>query len=398
MSIFTRVADALTGGLIRRDEQARAAGVLPPARTDAPVLMGDAIMLPAVQRALTILTTSAAQLGLDVERGGDRLEGADMPSIVRRPSLDMSRSEFIAQLVMSLAATGNAFIMREGGTLPSETTQLTPLSPHEVGVARDGRGRIIYSYDGRTYLGGAGSRIVHLRYLAMPGQLRGTGPIQAAQTTMRSARDMRRYASQWWETGYPSGVLSTDQTLSSADAKAYRDAWNGLDAMGDPIPTTENPSRVKVLGKGAHYEPLLISPKDALWIEAQSFDTLEIARIFGVPTSLMLTALDGNSMTYSNVEQEWLGFVRFSLMAYLRPIEEALTELTPRGQRVRFNLDALLRADTMTRYQAHEIGLRAGFLTVAEVREIEHLPALATPPAPAPALEPAPTDQQEIPA
>ena len=133
---------------------------------------------------------------------------------------------------------------------------------------------------------------------------------------------------------------------------------------------------MRVLGKGLHYDPVLISPKDALWIEAQQFDTLEIARIFGVPSSLMMTAIDGNSMTYSNVEQEWLGFVRFGLMAYLRKIEDALTALTPRGQRVRFNLDALLRSDTTTRYAAHRTALEAGFLTRDEVRAIENLPAL----------------------
>jgi HK97 family phage portal protein len=187
---------------------------------------------------------------------------------------------------------------------------------------------------------------------------------------------MREYSSHWWETGHPSGILSTDDKLTPDEAAIYRRSWNYLDAEGQPIEQIDNPSRIRVLGKGLHYEPLMISPKDALWIEAQQFDTLEIARIFGVPSSLMMTAIDGNSMTYSNVEQEWLGFVRFGLMAYLRKIEDALTQLTPRGQTVRFNLDALLRSDTTSRYNAHEVALRAGFLTRDEVRAIENLPPL----------------------
>ena len=133
---------------------------------------------------------------------------------------------------------------------------------------------------------------------------------------------------------------------------------------------------MRVLGKGLHYDPVLISPKDALWIEAQQFDTLEIARIFGVPSSLMMTAIDGNSMTYSNVEQEWLGFVRFGLMAYLLVDPGRPHGAHPAGQRVRFNLDALLRSDTTTRYAAHRTALEAGFLTRDEVRAIENLPAL----------------------
>lgn len=384
MSIFTRAADALLGGVARRQEQNVASGIIPPARSEsAPVLTSEAAVLPAVHRALQIIGTSVGQLGLTVERGSgtDRriLEGSDVPAYIRRPNLDMSRSEFLEQIALSMATTGNAYIWREGGDLPTETNELHPLDPHSVVAWRDEKRRLIFSYDGKDYPAGrAGNvgRIVQTRYLTMPGAVRGIGPIAAAQTTMRSARDMREYSSKWWETGHPSGILSTDDKLTPDEAALYRRSWNQLDAEGNPIEQLDNPSRIRVLGKGLHYDPLMISPKDALWIEAQQFDTLEIARIFGVPSSLMMTAIDGNSMTYSNVEQEWLGFVRFGLMAYLRKIEDALTQLTPRGQTVRFNLDALLRSDTTTRYNAHRTAIEAGFLTRDEVRAIENLPPL----------------------
>ncbi|WP_114856465.1 phage portal protein [Brachybacterium sp. YJGR34] len=407
MSIFTRAADALLGGVARRQSVNVASGIIPPPRdSSAPVLTREAAHLPAVHRALQIIGTSVGQLGLTVERGSgaDRviLEGADVPAYIRRPNLDMSRAEFLEQIALSMATSGNGYIWREGGDLPTETNELHPLSPHTVTPWRDEKGRLFFAYDGKDYPAGrAGKvgRIVQTRYLTLPGSTRGIGPIAAAQTTMRSARDMREYSSNWWETGHPSGILSTDDKLTGDDARTYRRVWNHLDpATGEPIAQDENPSRIRVLGKGLHYEPLMISPKDALWIEAQQFDTLEIARIFGVPSSLMMTAIDGNSMTYSNVEQEWLGFVRFGLMAYLRKIEDALTALTPRGQRVRFNLDALLRSDTTTRYRAHESALRAGWLTPDEVRGIENMPPLtaaqreqiaATTPAPAPQENPA---------
>lgn len=384
MSIFTRAADALLGGVARRQASNVANGIIPPPRdASAPVLMSEAAHLPAVHRALQIIGTSVGQLGLSVERGTGAgrqiLEGSEMPAYIRRPNLDMSRSEFLEQLALSMATTGNAYIWREGGDLPTETNELHPLDPYAVTAWRDEHKRLIFTYDGKDYLAGrAGNvgRIVQTRYLTMPGAVKGIGPIGAAQTTMRSARDMREYSSHWWETGHPSGILSTDDKLTPDDAATYRRFWNMLDPEGQPLEQLDNPSRIRVLGKGLHYEPLMISPKDALWIEAQQFDTLEIARIFGVPSSLMMTAIDGNSMTYSNVEQEWLGFVRFGLMAYLRKIEDALTQLTPRGQTVRFNLDALLRSDTTSRYNAHEVALRAGFLTRDEVRAIENLPPL----------------------
>ena len=56
--------------------------------------------------------------------------------------------------------------------------------------------------------------------------------------------------------------------------------------------------------------------------------------------------------------------------------------LALRGQDVKFNAGALLRTDLNTRYESYEIGLRAGFLTLDEVRELEDrepLPAAAPP-------------------
>lgn len=373
MNWLTRMLDNLTGGIQRRHEANIAAGIIPPARDSLPVSISEAATIPAVFRALQIIQAAVEQLSIDVERGGVTLTGADVPALVRRPCLDMPRSQFLGYVATSLAATGNAFIMREGGPTATETTQLTPLNPHAVTVWHDKHGVPLFDYDGRTY---TSDRIKHLKFLALPGMFRGIGPIQAAQNTMRSARDMNAYSAQWWETGQPSGVLTSNDRLTPDDARQYRNLWNQLDEDGNPLTQTDNPSRIRVLGKGLHYEPILISPKDAMWIEAQQFDTLDIARIFGVPSSLMLTAIDGNSMTYSNVEQEWLGFIRFTLSSYTRKIEEALTELAPRGQTVRFNFEALLRADTSSRYAAHEIAIRAGFMTIDEVRAIENLPPL----------------------
>lgn len=52
--------------------------------------------------------------------------------------------------------------------------------------------------------------------------------------------------------------------------------------------------------------------------------------------------------------------------------------LLPRGQSARFNLNAVLRPDTKTRYEAHALAIQTGFLTIDEVRDIEGLPPLTT--------------------
>jgi hypothetical protein len=64
------------------------------------------------------------------------------------------------------------------------------------------------------------------------------------------------------------------------------------------------------------------------------------------------------------------------MQPYLTKIEEHFTGLLPRPQFAKFNLDALLRADTLARYQAHAIALTNGIKTVTEIREHEDMPPL----------------------
>ncbi len=190
---------------------------------------------------------------------------------------------------------------------------------------------------------------------------------------------MRDYATGWFTDGQaqPNGVLSTDQRLTSEQAADYKQLWNAGADGG-----------VRILGAGLQYSPIMLKPADAQWLEARNFNVTQVARLFGVPASLMLAPVEGTNLTYQNVEQEWLAYVRFSLMAYLREIEEALTACLPRGTSARFDVGALLRPDTSARYQAYQTGITAGFLLRSEARQREHLPpvdGIDDQPAPAPA-------------
>jgi phage portal protein BeeE len=90
----------------------------------------------------------------------------------------------------------------------------------------------------------------------------------------------------------------------------------------------------------------------------------------------MIGGETGKSMTYANVEQQSLNLVTYTLRPYLTKLESAFSLMLPRPQYVRFNLDALLRADLKTRYEAHQIALASKFKTPDEVRDLEELPPL----------------------
>jgi HK97 family phage portal protein len=382
MALFQDIYDRLAGGIQRAYKLADATGYVPPqpptrGRNVGNVAATDALSLSTVYRAIQIHATAASQLPLRAERDGVTI--SPTPALVLKPDLEQSRSAFIEYTIVSLYTDGNAFwkLTRAGSDSrrPGEVVNITPLNPAEVTVKVTrsplGVDTIRFAYRGADY---TDRDIRHLKLLRVPGLHRGLGPIQAAQVELRGALDARDYGSMWLSDGnMPDGVLTTDQVLAPGMANQYKNLWYGRDIDGKQLEGDAKASagRLRVLGAGMSYSPLLLKPSDLQFLETQQFNTTQIARLMGTPASLLLAAVEGNSQTYSNVEQDWIGYVRFSLMKALREMEEAITDVLPGKQTTRFTLEVLMRTDTKTRYEGHKLAIDAGWLTDDEVRGIE---------------------------
>lgn len=366
---LNEVPDAPTGG-----------PEIPTRQRQAAVTTERALSLSTIYRGIQIHATAACQLSIGVERSGEII---DTPQLVQQPDIDETRSAFIEYTIVSLYVDGNAF-WRVTRSPAGQVVNLTALNPHEVSVNveydRNNVETITYGWRGLKL---TPRDIRHLQLLRVPGLRRGLGPIQAAQIEVRGALDARDYGAMWLtDSNMPDGVLSTDQELAPGDAKKYKRVWYNRNpetgAKEADAPDEAIGERLRVLGKGLSYTPLLLKPSDVQFLETQQYSTIQMARLIGAPASIMLVAVEGSSETYSNVEQEWIGYVRFSLMKSLREIEEAFTSLLPRGQKARFKVDALLRSDTKTRYEAHGMSLdpQKGWATQDEVRALEGMAPL----------------------
>jgi len=326
------------------------------------VTVGEALTLPSVYRAVSILTTTSKQMSIQTVRDDREVSS---PSFIRQPNPLTSRSTFIEQTIVSLSTQGNAywFIDRDSA---GKLIALTPLNPLDMLVETDTAGKIVrYQYQGITYLP---QRIKHLALFQPPGSPLGLGPIQAASASIHGAIELRDYASQWFEKGgVPSGVLRTDQFITDEQVAAAKAAWNE---------TAGAKNGVAVLGSNWNYAPVYLKPEELQFLQNQAYSVTEVARLFGVPATLMLTSAEGTSLTYQNVSQEWLAFIRFTLMQYLIVIEDALTDFLPGRQKAQFNLEAILRPDTMTRYESYKLAREAGWMTVDEIRAKEDMPPL----------------------
>ena len=112
------------------------------------------------------------------------------------------------------------------------------------------------------------------------------------------------------------------------------------------------------------------------FFELQGLTTRQIANAFGVK-GFQLN--DMEKSTYNNIEQQNRAFYSDTLQnvvtSYEQEMDYKLLTLQQRssGKYFRFNVDAILRSDILTRYQAHQIGINNGFLKISEAREKENL-------------------------
>lgn len=342
----------------------RSSIVPPPRSATSGVNSGDAIGIAAVYRGVSILSNAVKQIGVHLYRDDVKLEST--PLWVKQPDDKITRAEFMARTVTSMALAGNAYwrVSRNGR---GEVIKLEVLNPFDMLIKSTDSGDLAgYTYRGTTEYTTAD--IQHLKMLSVPGNLYGLGPIQACNAELRNAKDTRDFASKWFsDSGMAAQVVSPKVPVSPDTLIDIAESLRNAQTGGSVVAPTE-----------LSIQNLFLNPRDAMFVEVQNWNTSQVCRILGIPANMML-AEAGSSMTYSNVEQEQIAFTRYSLSAYYIEIEQAMSALLPRGTEARMNIDALLRNDTLTRYQAHQIAIAAGFKTIDEIRHDEKLAPLGAP-------------------
>ena len=365
MSLVTRVASALG---IRSESPLEMyevpVSIIPPSRERTIWTAPEkASRVGVAFTCVGIIATAAEQLSIDLERNGLSIPTS---AFVAKPDPDLEFEDWIHEIVTSLAFSGNAYLRtwRDDANHAIAARVLPPGKVHPFIDEKTGRKR--FAYGDKTY---STLEIKHLRYLKMTGELLGVGPIQAAQSELAGHMDLVEASAGWiTNSGVPSGMLTTEQHLDASQRKALLADWNAVPA-----------GRTRLMSNGLTYDGMTINPRDAQFLESRRFSKTEIADMFGVPSSLLLGVDKGASDTYANISQDWLGFVRFRLMRYVREIEISMSSMIPRGQRTRFNLEALLRSDAETRMKIHAEAIRAGVYSTEYARQIEHIPETAAP-------------------
>ena len=344
-----------------------------------------AMQMTAVYACVRILSEAVAGLPLHFyryEEDGSKEKAIDSNLyhlLHDEPNPEMSSFVFRETLMTHLLLWGNAYaqIIRNG---KGEIIALYPLMPNKMSVDRDENGKLYYTYtrsdcEPNTMNGSSvvlePKDVLHIPGLGFDG-LVGYSPIAMAKNAIGLAIATEEFGSKFFANGAaPSGVLEHPGTIK--DPTRVREAWQSQ------FGGSGNSGKVAVLEEGMKYTPISISPEQAQFLETRKFQINEIARIFRVPPHMVG---DLEKSSFSNIEQQSLEFVKYTLDPWVVRWEQSLSrsllsEDEKKQYFFKFNLEGLLRGDYQSRMNGYAIARQNGWMSANDIRELEDLDKLS---------------------
>lgn len=347
-----------------------------------PVNERTAMQTTAVYACVRILAEAVASLPLHVyeyqDDGGKKLVH-DHPLyylLHDEPNPEMTSFVFRETLMSHLLIWGNAYaqIIRDGA---GRVLGLYPLLPDKMDVQRDEKGNIYYVYSrnsdenpmfkeyGNIRL--KAEDVLHIPGLGFDGLI-GYSPIAMAKNAVGMTLACEEYGASFFANGAnPGGVLEHPGVLK--DPSKVRESWNSV------YRGVNNAHKIAVLEEGMKYQQIGIPPEEAQFLETRKFQINEIARLYRIPPH-MVGDLDKSS--FSNIEQQSLEFVKYTLDPWVIRWEQSLQRslLLP-GEKgkyfIKLNVDGLLRGDYQSRMNGYAVGRQNGWFSANDIREMENM-------------------------
>jgi len=347
-----------------------------------------AMQTSAVYACVRILSESIAGLPLHVyhynrDGGKERTPRHPLYRLLHdEPNSEMTSFVFRETLMAHLLIYGNAYaqIIRNGNGQP---IALYPLLPNKMDVSRSKSGELLYTYyrdadeAGLNAKGGyitlRKDEVLHIPGLGFDGLI-GYSPIAMAKNAIGMALATEDYGAAFFANGAnPGGVLEHPGVIKPEQADRLRESWQSQ--FGGA-----NAHRVAVLEEGLKFHQMSIPPEQAQFLETRKFQINEIARIFRVPPHMVG---DLEKSSFSNIEQQSLEFVKYTLDPWVVRWEQSLQQslLLPSEKTsifIKFNLDGLLRGDYQSRMNGYAVGRQNGWMSANDIRELEDMNRIPT--------------------
>lgn len=336
-----------------------------------------AMQVTAVYACIRILAETIASLPFFIYKrlpGGGKEKATDhslYTLLHDAPNPEITSLEFREAMMGHVALRGNSYaeIERNNG---GKAVGLWPIHPNNVTVKRSIDPPFLLYYkvmvNGRSVILRE-DQVLHIRGLSSNGII-GYDPITIARESIGLALAQEEYASRLFSNNArPGGVIEHPNELKDASAKRLKASWEAQHRG------LEKSHRVAVLEEGMKWKEISFSPENAQFMEARRFQTEEIAQLFRIPVSMLANL---KQPTFASVEQFSIDFVVHTIRPWLVRWEQAIkrslfTEADKRIYYPEIVVDALLRGDIKTRYEAYAIARGNGWMSANDIRSLENM-------------------------
>ncbi len=342
-----------------------------------PITVESALKQSAVWACVRVKQEDVAKLPCPLYRrlpdgkGKERATGHPAYALINsRPNRRDTAFDFRAFMQGQLDTRGNALAVKEFdargqvvGLWPVSWTAVTLMS------SADGRElfyRILLKSGQQVTIPSEG--VLHLRGLSLDG-VTGLSPIAYHRETIGLAIAAEKYGAAFFgNSARPSGIIKVKQVLGLEATQALRSSWEER-FKGDGNGGTA------VLDGEMDWTPISMDNTDAQYIETRVRSNQDIYRIYRMPPHKVG---DLDKATFSNIEQQSIEYVTDCLMSELVRWQQTLnrdllTEAEQKEYFFEFMPDALLKGDTLSRFQAYAQARNWGWLSVNDIRERENL-------------------------
>lgn len=254
--------------------------------------------------------------------------------------------------------------------------ELWPVHPSNLAISQTGN-KLEYVY-GKGILSRGDAQfviperdIVHFRSYNPASVVRGTSPLEALRDTLANEDAARRATTAFWRNGgRPSVALSHPKTLSPEAMARLRADWERMHAGAD------NFGKVAILEEGMTPQQMSLNGEEAQYVETRKLNREEVCAVYDTPPPVVHIL---ERSTFNNVTELMRSMYRDTMAPHLGGFESTVAhQLTPEfGDRTlycEFLMDEVLRGAFETRATAYQQAINAGWITPAEVRELENLP------------------------
>ena len=292
------------------------------------------------------------------------------------PNIIATGTDFKEKIVRDLVLHGNAYvdIERDGNNIVS----LWNIDASDVGISKYSdreKPHVVKDVKFKIYSSNVELNLDDVMILtesSEDGGLTGQGVIARGYRTIELALNEIELNKNIMNNGSsPISVVKLDKNLSAEAQQRLRDSWTKMYA------SSQNAGKLLILEQGMEYEKLSFSPAELGLSASRSKTQTELCSLFGVPESM----IDSTANTYGNVENSSIRFLQYSITPHINVIETSLNRslLLEKEKNTKFfkiNTDSVLQTTQRERYEALNVGISSGILSLNEARIKENLPPI----------------------